>query len=150
MLIDRHDWGDGPSAEDVHYPSPVVGSAINDKVPTSGDVHLYADPASFSTERPILYADCEGLEGGETVPYGSQSRSRSGSGSKKNKKLQKVMNTRPRIIAWANDEKTRKREYAVTELYPRLLYTFSDVVVFVLRNAKYVGHLRQNEPHYTD
>jgi hypothetical protein len=24
----------------------------------------------------------------------------------------------------------------VTELYPRLLYTFSDVVVFVLRNAK--------------
>ncbi|TKA71655.1 hypothetical protein B0A55_05295, partial [Friedmanniomyces simplex] len=27
-------------------------------------------------------------------------------------------------------------EYTVTELYPRLLYTFSDVIVFVLRNAK--------------
>lgn len=148
MLIDRHDWADRPSAEEVSYPSPVVGSAINDKVPTSGDVHLYADPASFSTERPILYADCEGLEGGETVPYAAQSRNRSGSGSRKNKKLQKVMNGRPRIIAWANDEKTRKREYAVTELYPRLLYTFSDVVVFVLRNAKYVERSRRKASQY--
>ncbi|KAL2679358.1 hypothetical protein Neosp_010132 [[Neocosmospora] mangrovei] len=29
-----------------------------------------------------------------------------------------------------------KREFSVTQLYPRLLYTFSDVVVFVLRNPR--------------
>lgn len=43
---------------------------------------------------------------------------------------------RPRTIAWADNDMKRKREYTVTELYPRLLYTFSDAVVFVLRNAK--------------
>lgn len=41
-------------------------------------------------------------------------------------------------IEWANTEESRQREYAVRELYPRLLYTFSDVVVFVLRNPKFV------------
>lgn len=30
----------------------------------------------------------------------------------------------------------RKREFAVSQLYPRVLYTFSDVVVFVLRNPR--------------
>lgn len=41
-----------------------------------------------------------------------------------------------RRISWAKTPNTKKREYAVAQLYPRILYTFSDVVVFVLRNPR--------------
>lgn len=41
-----------------------------------------------------------------------------------------------RAIKFADTPEKLKRQYAVTELYPRLLYTFSDVIVFVLRNSK--------------
>lgn len=37
---------------------------------------------------------------------------------------------------WADTPQTQKREFAVGNLYPRILYTFSDVVVFVLRNPR--------------
>lgn len=36
--------------------------------PTSSDVHLYADIMTLDTDRPILWVDCEGLNGGETDP----------------------------------------------------------------------------------
>lgn len=41
-----------------------------------------------------------------------------------------------RRITWAKTPNTRKREFAVAQLYPRILYTFSDVVVFVLRSPR--------------
>jgi ABC-type transport system involved in cytochrome bd biosynthesis fused ATPase/permease subunit len=45
---------------------PVVGvSGKEGEVSTSEDVHLYLDPSSFLSEAPILYADCEGLDGGK-------------------------------------------------------------------------------------
>ena len=40
-----------------------------------------------------------------------------------------------RQIAWAHGP-MRQRQFIVENLYPRLLYTFSDVVVLVIRNAK--------------
>lgn len=135
MLIDRHQLASSDPALTT-YSSPVVGSAVNDKVPTSGDVHLYADPATSTKQMPLLYADCEGLEGGEIEPYGAQSRKRAGSGSKRFRSPRLFMKGRPRKIAWADTEDKRRREYAVSELYPRLLYTFSDVVVYVTRNPK--------------
>lgn len=52
------------------------------------------------------------------------------------KKLKKNRHGSERDIVWAVTPETKKREYAVTQLYPRLLYTFSDVVVFVLRNPR--------------
>ncbi|CAO2647539.1 Nn.00g084610.m01.CDS01 [Neocucurbitaria sp. VM-36] len=99
MLIDQQEYLHGP--REWGYPSPVVGAVTNSNVPTSGDVHLYSDPSTYVSEYPMLFADCEGLEGGENTPI-----------------------------------KKSKRQHAVTELYPRLLYTFSDVIVFVLRNPK--------------
>lgn len=146
MLIDHQEMKLNPTAN-PGYPSPVVGS-VNDNVPTSGDVHLYADPATAFRREPMLYADCEGLEGGENVPIAKASGS-TGVPSQKwtpssndphlAKKLRKTAQSSHRDITWANTPEKRKREYAVTELYPRLLYTFSDVVVFVLRNSKYVS-----------
>jgi hypothetical protein len=148
MLIEHQDGvTDEFSDTNTQFSSPVTGS-INDNVPTSGDVHLYSDPITHISNQPMLYADCEGLDGGENVPRGARFKVRDDaapppprSHSSNNdphfrKKLRKVAHSSQRDLAWAIDPETQKREYAVTQLYPRLLYTFSDVVVFVLRNPK--------------
>lgn len=131
MLI-NHDAQNATAENRAMFPSPVVGSVVNDALPTSGDVHLYADPATHAEQLPILYADCEGFEGGERTPLGARSRRHMTSEQEASKSAH--VYTRP--IEWANTEEARQREYAVTALYPRLLYTFSDCVVFVLRNPK--------------
>ena len=148
MLINHQDMKNNQT-KNAHFPSPLPGSVNDDNVPVSGNVHLYADPDSFLTDTPILYADCEGLEGGERAPkaeaFKLQDRvlepgtQRRGSlETKVRRKLQKKGHRVSRNLSWATGDKEKsKREYAVTELYPRLLYTFSDVVVFVLRNSKY-------------
>lgn len=125
---------------------PVVGS-VNHSVPTSGDVHLYLDPQSRSEDSPILYADCEGLEGGEKEPMALQVKRADTSGSQFGQparrtgsyqgRLRKKDNSSQRQITWATTAEKRTRQFAVTNLYPRLLYTFSDVVVFVLKNPRY-------------
>ncbi|KAK7452493.1 hypothetical protein Landi51_04381 [Colletotrichum acutatum] len=165
MLIDRLAMLDRGGK----YPSPVT-SSNNDRLPTTGDVHLYADPMSYNTQAPVLYADCEGLDGGEAVPAGLRHRTKGkeealgilndvtnvmgktglGRSSKPStasrssgvidtsskRKFGKSRYASQRDLEWAITPETKKREYAVTQLYPRLLYTFSDVVVFVLRNPR--------------
>ncbi len=116
------------------YPTPVIGSR-GAHLPTSEDVHLYADPMTSDSNGPILYADCEGLEGGEREPLGAKFKRKRrvdarGSG------LTKTKTTFERELLWASEPRARSREFAVTNLYPRLLYTFSDVIVFVLRNPR--------------
>ncbi|KAK3707125.1 hypothetical protein LTR37_012294 [Vermiconidia calcicola] len=133
MLVNHDSNGLNPQTGST-FPSPVVGSVVNDALPTSGDVHLYADPATHAEQLPILYADCEGFEGGERTPLGARSRRRRSDGTKD--EASKLTNVHARPIQWANTEESRQREYTVTALYPRLLYTFSDCVVFVLRNPK--------------
>ena len=134
MLV-NHDINQMSEEHQRQFPSPVVGSVVNDTLPTSGDVHLYADPATHAEQLPILYADCEGFEGGERTPLGARSRRQGRSDGHKDESS-KLANVHARPIQWANTEESRQREYAVTALYPRLLYTFSDCVVFVLRNPK--------------
>ncbi|KAF2462499.1 uncharacterized protein BDR25DRAFT_397579 [Lindgomyces ingoldianus] len=149
MLIDQQ-VRKKPAHESSHFASPVVGSLRNENVPTSGDVHLYGDPNTYFGEYPLLYADCEGLEGGENLPVSAQycnssflpkdkdkdKRYAQHEHHRKRHKITKVARGAPRSIKWANSPEKSKRQYAVTELYPRLLYTFSDVIVFVLRNPK--------------
>ncbi|KAI2469690.1 hypothetical protein F4781DRAFT_431214 [Annulohypoxylon bovei var. microspora] len=168
MLIDRLDMR--LNDQGTRFPSPVTSSS-NDRVPTTGDVHLYADPSSYYTKGPVLYADCEGLDGGEAIPRGLRHRAKEKSDQgpevgvscprigwasyqppinrnniqstnrnsvhiEPKRKIQKNRHSSRRDIVWAITPETKKREYAVTQLYPRLLYTFSDVVVFVLRNPR--------------
>jgi len=129
---------------------PVVGSP-DESIPTSGDVHLYVDPKSHLTDYPLLYADCEGLEEGEREPIAifakkedsrghehDRSERRTGSFAKK---LRRKHHSSQREISWADNEERRCREFFVTNLYPRLLYTFSDVIVFVLKNPRSVSEL---------
>ena len=123
--------------------SPVVGAAGLD-VPTSGDVHLYSDPKTRLSDYPIMYADCEGLEGGERQPLGARLKrkekpSRVDRMDPFERKEQNLLHTSEREIIWADTHKKRSRDFMVTHLYPRLLYTFSDVVVFVLKNPRSVS-----------
>ncbi|KAL8689851.1 MAG: hypothetical protein Q9218_004571 [Villophora microphyllina] len=137
LVVDLHSTHDGENA------TPVVGSA-GENVPTSGDVHLYPDPRTFESDTPILYADCEGLEGGEREPLATRFRKKGAKISKVGrvgsfeKRMQRIPNTSERSLTWADTNVKRGREFAVTNLYPRLLYTFSDVVVFVLKNPRVI------------
>ena len=125
-------------AEEQHtsdgFPAPVVGAIANESVPTSDGVSMYADPATNESSQPIMYIDCEGFEGGEKTPLGSQVRRHNPAPD--DDANQTEDSVRVRSIKWATTEESRRREYAVTSLYPRILYTFSDCVVFVLRNPK--------------
>jgi hypothetical protein len=145
-----------------NFPSPVAGlsragvhngrreqyRAPLEHTPTSADVHLYADPASFEKRTPLLYADCEGLDGGENPPVGAlECRA---SHSTHEISARRLTPARLRRLAWADASTQRTtRAYIVKQLYPRLLYTLSDVVVFVIRdaNSKYEA---RSEMRYTD
>jgi hypothetical protein len=116
-------------------PTPVVGITGRDDVPTSQDVHLYSDPATITSETPLLFADCEGLEGGEREPVMSKHQSHS-QRSHVPYPTPRTQYSTERDIVWADTPGRRSRQFAVTHLYPRLLYTFSDTIVFVLKNPR--------------
>ena len=117
------------------FGSPVVGSIKHDKSPTSGDVHLYADPETAYTRLPMLYADCEGLSGGELEPAANKLRQKSKNPYTQGR--QALLKGQPRdFFPGKLNDKVGSRELAVKKVYPRLLYTFSDVIVFVLRNTR--------------
>ncbi|KAI3317161.1 hypothetical protein HD806DRAFT_515838 [Xylariaceae sp. AK1471] len=127
------------------FSTPVVGPH-GAHVPTSEDVHLYLDPKTADSEGPLLYADCEGLEGGEREPLGAMfKRKRRQDYSSQDPEIEansfKTKVISERELHWANEPRARGREFAVTNLYPRLLYTFSDVIVFVLRNPRVIEHV---------
>lgn len=114
--------------------APVVGAIANESVPTSDGVSMYSDPTTSDSRHPIMYVDCEGFEGGEKTPLGSRMRRHEPVSDDHEYQLNDSV--RVRSIKWATTEESRRREYTVTSLYPRILYTFSDCVVFVLRNPK--------------
>ncbi|KAH9898942.1 hypothetical protein F4778DRAFT_178322 [Xylariomycetidae sp. FL2044] len=147
LLIESFDFG---SAQGSRYYSPVTSSNI-DRISTTGDVHLYADPSSLKSTSPLLFVDCEGLNGGEGVPKQLRNRALDLGISGQTSRQQKYRSHIPdspapipshrrygstRSIAWAETPQTKKREFTVAQLYPRILYTFSDVVIFVLRNPR--------------
>lgn len=130
MLIDRERARSGNSNE-LSYPVPGL---VGDNVPTTGNVHLYADPGTSLTQKPMLYADCEGMAGGENPPRGLASRHWNENPSRP----RQLKNKLRRKLSWADSAKRQSREYAVGTLFPKILYTFSDVVVFTLREVRYV------------
>lgn len=133
MLIDLH-YEAGSDRDSSPYPTPVVASMLQPNQTTSADVHLYSDPLTYGERTPLLYADCEGFTGGETLPVGAiENRRQSLDPTAFSPRLTPG---KMRELYWAKTPEKRAREFVVANLYPRILYTFSDVVVFVLRNAK--------------
>ena len=137
---------------------PVVGKR-NSTVPTSGDVHLYADylPEKEFLDRPIFYADCEGFDGGAVVPSGSFAHKRSQ--MNRRRYSNHGQNFQSKVDDWIqylvrharrktfsllsydpNTGNVPTREHYIEKLFPRLLYNFSDVVVFVVKEPRTLGN----------
>jgi hypothetical protein len=112
--------------------APIVGDEKHKDKPTSGDVHLFRDPSSWNSNQPCLFADCEGLQGGNSDPIAVQTleRVKTQLGDLRNRGFQALK------IKWATSEKICCRSWMVEQLYPRILFTFSDVVCFVERNMR--------------
>lgn len=127
------------SGRDQNFPSPVPGITGRD-IPTSEDVHLYADPLTVGTENPIFYADSEGLDGGEREPLAAtlrktrEKRESESFGSESD--YLPTRNYTEREVLWVTSKTRRTRQFAASQLYPRILFAFSDVVVFVHRNPR--------------
>lgn len=131
--------------------APVVGITGKD-VPTSEDVHLYSDPSTQHSSTPVLYADCEGLDGGEREPVGAQFRKRRPNSPAL--RSYSISRDRPQYISarelhWAAENPKRQtRNFAVANLYPRLLFSFSDTIVFVLKNPRVIEGVFERLIHW--
>ena len=129
------------STEDSHrLPTPIVGPVGAD-VPTSADIYLYSDPQTYESDNAILYADSEGWQGGEKEPLGARFKKKEkvsnfGRTGSFERNATKMQHTSEREITRAGTNTERRRKFAVTQLYPRLLYAFSDVVVFVPKTSR--------------
>jgi energy-coupling factor transporter ATP-binding protein EcfA2 len=110
---------------------PITSSPNTAHKSTSSDVHLYSDPGTKHEEHPLLLADSEGLRGGPPESWSRRLGSDGVCGAVG------TINNR-RTITWALNEKA-DRMYIVGHLYPRFLYTFSDLICFVASTARYVG-----------
>jgi predicted acylesterase/phospholipase RssA len=136
---------------------PVVGRQ-EASIPTSGDVHLYrSHPHGQRTgdtlsehviNSPLLYADCEGFGGGETNPSGSFAAHRARAGDLEDYDNKDAQPRRKRLwsvvkfvmsVCWTElimDPGVKTRDKAIEKTFPRLLYNFSDVIVFVLHEGE--------------
>ncbi|KAK4445124.1 hypothetical protein QBC34DRAFT_441867 [Podospora aff. communis PSN243] len=124
MLISYQRSLEGRKCDDY---LPILG-VPDSAEPTTGDVQLYPDPATHTKKVPILYADCEGLNGGDQTPKALENVSLSDI---------RLRGGRLKDIAWASVlGGGRKREQIATTLFPKLLYSFSDTVVFVTQQAR--------------
>lgn len=106
-----------------------MGASYEQAFPTSGDVHLFSDPATRDTHRPMFYADCEGTGGGELPPAAAACLGRLAMISDLKEIVYKRREISPRIPPIT-------RGWAVREMYPRILFPFSDVVCYVTRNPR--------------
>ncbi|KAI5790575.1 hypothetical protein DFH27DRAFT_486168 [Peziza echinospora] len=118
--------------------TPVIGDAASAATPTSSDVHLFADPGTRESERPLLFADCEGLGGGNQPPRAVTAVEEAaleiasrlpGFKAIRNRRRQHI-----KLDGLTREE--RCRDWVVRKLYPRILFTFSDVICYVTRNIR--------------
>lgn len=160
MLLEQPWLTTDHSTGDFAGQRPVVGRQ-EASVPTSGDVHLYRKMYSHLHAQqtgetspqdaiisPLLYADCEGFGGGETDPAGSFAAHEARTGSlddnddtnaqPRRKYFQSFVKFLKslRLTELIMDPSVQTRDNAVQKLFPRLLYNFSDVIVFVLHEGE--------------
>jgi len=119
LLIDRSSRRYG-SNDGSEFASPVVGGVADSDTSGTCGLKFYKDPVTSKESRPLVFIDSEGFQGG---------------GQTSGLREESDAFVRTRSIEWADPE-TQEREPIVEKLYPRLLYTFSDCLVFVTRNPK--------------
>jgi hypothetical protein len=144
QLLLEHVWDDAArrkaKARGMPIATPVVGQRQY-SVPTSADVHLYRDAMLDDTEaeRPLLYADCEGFNGGSQSPTAHvYSPSSAANFSRLTEGLAEIKRWARMGFSYLQSGFKRplafdgQREHAVKKLFPKLLYNSSDVVVNVM------------------
>ncbi|KAG9566776.1 hypothetical protein KCU71_g1929, partial [Aureobasidium melanogenum] len=112
------------------FKTPVVGTQAESNSPTSGDIHLYQEPSTAQTLSPIFFADCEGINGGDGVPTGA-----AGTAQQSTSTFQKL---RHGLRYTFSSKGSSGRNSIVKDIYPRIMYTFSDVAVFVMTNPQVI------------
>ena len=139
-----------PGSRDIPAPTPVLRPS---QTFATIDVQLYSDPGMASTSTPVLYAECEEYDTRPLSPsiqrrnlsprsprspvspesarplYNSQ-------GSPFEARSNKSAAASEYEIKWAKTQAKQSLEYMTKQLYPRLLYAFSDVVVIVLKGSR--------------
>ncbi|KAH8809385.1 hypothetical protein F5884DRAFT_858885 [Xylogone sp. PMI_703] len=147
-----HLWDSRITDEDLcGTPFPVVGN--QDSVPTSSDIHLYRDQieGKINPESPLLFADYEGFEAAD---YSAEAKSKDKYIEDMEKKapdhiqhdtmkrkgwarntFDKTMRFMKRNLTWSDSNIDRSK--AVEELFPRLVYNISDVVVYVVDEGNF-------------
>ncbi|KAK4071116.1 hypothetical protein Purlil1_13511 [Purpureocillium lilacinum] len=110
------------SARDMENPVAANSDGVN---PTSSGVHLFADVSTAQTDRPFLYADCEGLFGGNSETAGETDDF-----------IKESIDSLKRAGKWlirplSHGHKDFDREDFVRDVYPRILYAFSDILCYV-------------------
>ena len=161
----------------ARHPVPVIGGTDNDSrcEPTSCDVHLFEAPGTFSTNRLLLYADCEGLGGSDVDPLAKKAEEKIvpadpqklqltltrlryminqyfnslvHPNTARNMEPTKVIPERDLFALAALDYESQAhsteiswsarvgRDSIVRTLIPRLLFTLSEIVVYVVRQHR--------------
>ncbi|KAF3160773.1 hypothetical protein TWF788_002869 [Orbilia oligospora] len=101
--------------EDIQ--SPITAEPTSFR-PTTGEINLYADPSTIGTSTPLLLVDCEGIDG--------SAASLASDYQMKWHNLKEKFNQKVYYLGRQID-----RTEVVEDIYPRLLYIFSDVVCYV-------------------
>ncbi|KAI5462890.1 hypothetical protein BGZ63DRAFT_402245 [Mariannaea sp. PMI_226] len=143
---------------------PVPGSFNEQWRSTSSGVHVYADPDTQLTKFPTLYADCEGFSGHE-IPVAFEALSSrlhdqvpKAPPREQRRYISRQEATNGDIENFLNSPKNRiqlewgrilegsirrngnveseTRRIIVENIYPRILYAFSNVVCFVTSNSR--------------
>ncbi|RSM02198.1 hypothetical protein CDV31_011042 [Fusarium ambrosium] len=113
-----------------HFKTPAVGDP-GSLQSTSSNVHLYVDPRTFQTRSPILYAESEGMNR-DDIPTEMKKFQVGASASRDPlSRTSQMSELNSQDIIWSKMPKGAwTRKDIIRTLFPRILYIFSDVVVF--------------------
>jgi hypothetical protein len=146
-ILIRQLWNSTTGNGDSMTRVPVVGD--NSTIPTSSDIHLYHDPIrdADTPGTPLLFADCEGFDGANQSSAATiVAETRKAVTNKENPLnenvrtlvssfIQATKRIFKRSLGWSQSVNGCRQD-ALELLFPRLLYIFSDVIVYVITETE--------------
>jgi hypothetical protein len=144
-ILIRQLWNSTAGNKDSRTLVPVVGD--NSTIPTSADIHLYHDSIGDANtpEIPLLFADCEGFDGANQSSAATiVAETRKAIKNKEHSEdvetlvsslIQATKRIFKRTLGWFQSVNSRRQD-ALELLFPRLLYIFSDVIVYVITETE--------------
>ncbi|KAI5801210.1 hypothetical protein EDC01DRAFT_647235 [Geopyxis carbonaria] len=146
MTLAESEKEDNCKVLDAQMPIPAASNSAG--TATSFNVHMYADESTLSARYPLVYADSEGLEGGNN-PTASRLITAELNAEQETNSKTKTSKRRASVPGFGHcapisedffgaektiikvDDPAVTREIYVDQIYPRILYSLSDVICFV-------------------